>query len=201
MFARDCHTIIAVGAGGGHISGEGSGHPDVIKGVGKGVGMSQLPAVRERTIGSSGGLIGIAAMPKRPGQDDKSADPDVLPVVEGGIAVLAGPIQRRGGFGMLEGCTVIAAIEQRLSEDAMTDQEWAGRRLRLGDGQEIGGVLERGRSSPSLEVRDPKPVKHGEMERGPDCPGLGHEPVCSLQRGDDLRISRSLCRPSAQWSS
>ena len=26
------------------------------------------------------------------------------------------------------------------------------------------------------------------MERGPDRPGLGHEPVCSLQRHDDLRI-------------
>jgi hypothetical protein len=49
-------------------------------------------------------------------------------------------------------------------------------------------VLERGRNSPAGEVRDPKPVKHGEMERGPDCRGLGHEPVRALQRGDDFRI-------------
>jgi hypothetical protein len=26
------------------------------------------------------------------------------------------------------------------------------------------------------------------MERGPDCPGLGHEPVCSLHRSDDLGV-------------
>jgi len=26
------------------------------------------------------------------------------------------------------------------------------------------------------------------MERGPDCPSLGHEPVRSLQRADDFRI-------------
>src|SRR6516164_1914211 len=123
VFTRERHAITAVGVNGGDISGEDRGYAGKIKGVGKGVGMPQLPAIRERTIGSAGGLIGIAAMPKRPGQDDKSADPDVLPVVKGGIAVLAGPIQRRGGFGMLEGCTVIAAIEQRLSEDAMTDQE------------------------------------------------------------------------------
>jgi hypothetical protein len=44
------------------------------------------------------GLIRIAAMPKRPGQHDKGADPDVLPVVEGGIAVLVRPMQRRGRF-------------------------------------------------------------------------------------------------------
>jgi hypothetical protein len=49
--------------------------------------------------------------------------------VKGGIAVLVGPMQRRGGFGMREGCTVIAAIDQRLSEDAMADQERAGRGL------------------------------------------------------------------------
>jgi hypothetical protein len=44
-------------------------------------------------IGSSGGLIGKAAMPERPGQRDNSADPDVLPVVKGGIAMFVGPIQ------------------------------------------------------------------------------------------------------------
>src|SRR5262249_16895525 len=80
------------------------------KGVAKGVGMSQLPAVRERAIGSSGGLIRIAAMPERPAQLNKGADPDVLPVAKGGIAVLVGPMLRRGGFGMRGGCTAIAAM-------------------------------------------------------------------------------------------
>jgi hypothetical protein len=65
--------------------------------------MSQLPAQRERMIGSSGGLIRIAAMPQRLGQKDKGADPDVLPVVKGGITVLVGPIRRRGRFEMREG--------------------------------------------------------------------------------------------------
>ena len=78
---------------GGDITGKDPGHAGETKGVGKGVGMSQLPAVRESTIGSSGGLIRIAAMPKRPGQMDKGADPDVLPVVKGGITVLVGPMQ------------------------------------------------------------------------------------------------------------
>ena len=71
-------------------------------------------------------------MPERPGQDDKGADPAVLPVAKGGIAMLVGPIQRRGRFEMHEGCTVIAAINQRISERAMADQERAGRGLRLG---------------------------------------------------------------------
>ncbi|HEY6357198.1 MAG TPA: hypothetical protein VIX35_03075, partial [Vicinamibacterales bacterium] len=66
--------------------------------------MSQFPAVRERAIGSSGGLIGIAAMPERPRQQDKGGDPDVRPVAKGGIAMLLGLIQRRGGFEMREGC-------------------------------------------------------------------------------------------------
>jgi len=79
----------------------------------KGVGMSQLPAVRERTIGSSGGLIRIAAMPKRPGQHDKGADPEVLPVAESVIAMLVRPIQRHGRFEMGEGGTVIAAQHQK----------------------------------------------------------------------------------------
>jgi hypothetical protein len=52
--------------------------------------------------------------------------------MKGGIAVLVGPIQRRGRFDMREGCTVVAARHQRLSEDAMADQERAGRGLRLG---------------------------------------------------------------------
>jgi len=91
--------------------------------------MSQSPAQCERTIGSSGGPIWIPVMPKRPGQHDKGDDADVPSVVKDGIAVLVGPVQRRGGFGMREGCTVIAAIDQRLSEDAMADQERAGRGL------------------------------------------------------------------------
>ena len=62
---------------------------------------------------------------------DKGADPDVLPVVKRGIAVLVGPIQRHGRFEMREGCRVIAAIHQRKSEDAMADQERAGGGLRL----------------------------------------------------------------------
>ena len=108
MFIRERHAIIAVGAGGGDISGEDRGHAGVPKGMGKGVGMYQLPAQCERTIGSPGGLIRIAAMPKRPGQLVKDADPDVLPVAKGGIAMLVGPIQRGGRFDMREGCTVVA---------------------------------------------------------------------------------------------
>ena len=50
-------------------------------------------------------------------------------------------------------------------------------------------MLERGRNRPSVVVRDPKPEKNEEMERGPDRRGLGHEPVRSLQRGGDFRVS------------
>ena len=71
-------------------------------------------------------------MPERPGQLDKGADPNVRPVVKGGIAMLVGPIQRRGRFEMREGCTVIAAKDQRISEGAMADQERGGGGLRLG---------------------------------------------------------------------
>jgi len=110
VLTRERHATVAAGVDGGDISGQDRGHAGVIKGVGKGVGMSQLPAVRERTIGTTGRLIRIAAMPKRQGQMDKGADPDVLPIAQGGIAVLLGPIQRGGRFDMREGCTVITAI-------------------------------------------------------------------------------------------
>ena len=149
MFTRERHAIIDMGVDGGDISGEDRGHAGEPKGVGKGVGMTQLPAVRERTIGSSRGLIRIAAMPERPGQLAKRADPDVLPVVKGGIAMLVRPIQRCGGFEMRQGCRVIAANDQRRSAGAMGHQERAGRGLRLSDGEEVGGVLERGRNSPA----------------------------------------------------
>jgi hypothetical protein len=125
VFTRDRHAIVAVGAGGGDISGEGRGHSGEPKRVGKGVGMSELPAVGERTIGSSGGLIRIAAMPERPGQLDKGTDPDVLPIVKGGIAMLVGPIQRGGGFEMRESCRVVAAQDQRISEHPMAHPERA----------------------------------------------------------------------------
>ena len=88
--------------------------------------------------------------------------------VKGRIPVLVGPIQRRGRVDMRECCAIIAAKDQRISEDAMADQERAGRGLRLDDGEEAGGLLERGRNSPSVDGRDPKPEEHGEMERGPD---------------------------------
>ena len=94
--------------------------------------MSQLPAIGERSIGSPGGPIRIAAMPKRYGQRDKGADPDVLPVGKGGIAVLVGPIQRRRRFEMREARTVVAAKDQRYSEGEMADQERARGGLRLG---------------------------------------------------------------------
>ena len=71
-------------------------------------------------------------MPERPGQKDKGADPDVLRVVKGGIAVLVGPMQRGGRFGVRQGCRVIAAKDQGMSEGSMADQERAGRGLRLG---------------------------------------------------------------------
>ena len=93
MFSRERHAIVAAGADGGDVSGEDRSPSSETQSVGKGVGMSQLPAVRERAIGSSGGLIRITAMPKRPGQLDKGADPDVVRVVKGGIAVLVRPIQ------------------------------------------------------------------------------------------------------------
>ena len=189
VLSRERHAIIAIGADSGDISGEDRGHSGVIKGVGKGVGMLQLPAQCERAIGSPRGLIGIAAMPKRPGQAGKGADPGVLPVAKGVIAMLVGPIQRRGRFGMLEGCRVIAAKDQRGSEDAMAHQERAGGGLRLSDGQEVGGALKRGCNSPAVQSRDPKPVKHGEMDRCSDCRCLGHEPIRSLQRGEDFGVS------------
>src|SRR5262245_30902870 len=89
------NALAAVGVDGGDISGEDRGPSGQTKGVGKGVGMSQLPAVRERATGSSGGLIGIAAMPKSPGQGGKGADPNVLPVPTGEIAMLVRPLERR----------------------------------------------------------------------------------------------------------
>ena len=58
----------------------------------------------------------------------------------------------------------------------------------MGQRPEVGGVLERGRDIPSVVVRDAKPLKDGKKERGSDRRGLGHEPVRSLQRGDDFRI-------------
>src|SRR5262249_44270388 len=119
VFTGEHHAIIAVGVDGGDISGEDRGHAGKPKSEGKGGGMSQLPAVRERAIGGPGGLIRIAAMPKRPGQLHKGADPDVLPVAKGGNAMLVGPIQRRGRFEMRESRRVIAAKDQRPSEAAM----------------------------------------------------------------------------------
>ena len=77
----------------------------------------------------------------------------------------------------------------------MGHQERAGGGLRLGGRQEVGGVLEPGRNSPADEVRGPKPVKDGEMQRGPDCPGLGHEPFCSLQRSDGFRVRVAFAGP------
>ena len=65
MLTRQRHAIVATGGDGGDIPGEDRGHPGVIKSVGKGVGMSQLPAIGERGIGSPSGPIRIAAMPKR----------------------------------------------------------------------------------------------------------------------------------------
>ena len=91
VFTREPHAIVGTGVDRGDISGEDRGDAGQRKGVGKGVGMAQLPAVRERAIGGSGGLIRIAAMPERMGQDDKGADPDVLPVAKGRIAMLVRP--------------------------------------------------------------------------------------------------------------
>ena len=79
MFTRERYAIVAAGVDGGDISGEDRGRAGKPKGVGKGVGMAQLPAQCERAIGGSGGLVRIAAMPERPGQKDNGADPDVLP--------------------------------------------------------------------------------------------------------------------------
>ena len=132
VFTRERHAVIAIGTGGGDISGEDCRYAGQRKGVGKGVGMSELPAIRERTIGSPGGLIRITAMPEHPRQMNKGADPDVLPVSKGGIAVLVGPIQRRRRFEMREARMVVAAKDQRYSEGEMADQERAGGGLRLG---------------------------------------------------------------------
>ena len=120
---------------------------------------------------------------------DKGVDPDVLTIVKGGITMLLGPIQRHARFSVRQGCTVIAAKDQRGSEDAMAHQERAGGGLRLSDGQEVGGALKRGSNSPAVQSRDPKPVKHGEMDRCSDCRCLGHEPIRSLQRGEDFGVS------------
>jgi len=62
----------------------------------------------ERKMRAGIAALPDAAMPERPGRLDKGADPDVLPVVKGGIAMLVGPIQRRGRFEMRDGCTVVA---------------------------------------------------------------------------------------------
>jgi hypothetical protein len=35
------------------------------------------------------------------------------------------------------------------------------------------------------------PAKNEEMDGGPRCPGLGHEPVRSLQRGDHFRVGEA----------
>jgi hypothetical protein len=61
VFTRERHAIIAVRVDGGNIPGEDRSLSGKREGVGKGVGMAQLPAVRERAIGSSSGLIRIAA--------------------------------------------------------------------------------------------------------------------------------------------
>jgi hypothetical protein len=46
--------------------------------------------------------------------------------------MLVGPMQRRGRFEMRQGCRVIAAKDQRMTEGAMGNQERGGGRLRLG---------------------------------------------------------------------
>jgi hypothetical protein len=63
------------------------------------------------------------------------------------------------------------------------EREWL-----LGKRQEVAGVLEGGGGIPAGAGRYPKPVEHGEMQWGPDYRGLGHEPIGSLQRGDNLGI-------------
>jgi hypothetical protein len=45
VFTRERHAIVAVGVGASDISGEDRGHAGEPKGVGKGVGMSQLPTL------------------------------------------------------------------------------------------------------------------------------------------------------------
>ena len=70
----------------------------------------------------------------------------------------------------------------------MADQERARRGLRLGDRQEIGSAFQRGCNCASVEGRDPKPVKHKEVERGTNRAGLGDEAICSLQRGNGFGI-------------
>jgi hypothetical protein len=66
VLTRERNALVAVGVDGGDVSGEDRGLSGKREGEGKGVGMSQFSAVRDRTIGGSGGLIRIAAMPKRP---------------------------------------------------------------------------------------------------------------------------------------
>ena len=88
MLTRERHAIVTICVDGGDISGVDRSHAGEVKGVGKGVGMAQLPAQYERAIGGPGGPIRIAVMPKRQGQLDKGADPDVLPVAKGVIAML-----------------------------------------------------------------------------------------------------------------
>ena len=50
VFTGEGHAIVAAGVNGGDISGQDRGHSREIKGAGKGVGMSQLPAIGERTM-------------------------------------------------------------------------------------------------------------------------------------------------------
>jgi len=60
----------------------------------------------------------------------------------------------------------------------MADQARAGRGLRLGDGQEAGGVLERGRNCPADVVREPKPPKNREMDVGSKNSAVGYAVRC-----------------------
>src|SRR6516165_11597775 len=65
VFTRKRHALVAVEMDGADIPGEDRGYAGQRQGVGKRVGMSQLPAICESPVGGSGRLIRVAAMPKR----------------------------------------------------------------------------------------------------------------------------------------
>ena len=93
MLIRERNILVRAGASLGDATGENRLHADVPKRIGERVGMSELPAVFECAIGSSGGLLGIAAMPERPRQIHEGADADVLAVASGEFAMFVGPVQ------------------------------------------------------------------------------------------------------------
>jgi hypothetical protein len=64
MLICERNILVCAGASLVDAAGENRVHANVSKRIGKRVGMTELPAVSKCAIGSSSGLVGIAAMPE-----------------------------------------------------------------------------------------------------------------------------------------